>query len=252
MSSVNFYVFEIFVQLIMKCFCRVFSCGRSSKLTQTGNNPKQDASRMVSEVTQAGESSGETRFSAYPSKLDESVVSVKKKKGEKLGIRLFPGTTRIQSIEADSVLSRKRYGIPVNSRICLVNTVIATDQNIRDILRECLDRTSVSITFSSEKGMVGSTRGSLKENITPRSCSAQSGSSVPRQSIDQGVVMIDFNKLSRDSIQMWTRNPSRNASLPVPQVSWHDDDDCDFSGERKSSKRSSCEGLYNYSSGRIS
>ena len=238
----------------MKWIGKLFSCGRSTIPLNSEDKHKRGSARMVSDITQAGESPCVSHYTGNCSRLFGTTIVVRKKRGEKLGLRLFPNSVNVHSIEVDSVLYRHRFEIPSGSRICLVENTVVSESNIREILRECVKSTSVSITFGSGESQRATsiqlnrpTVARLESShVTPRSGSAMSdtgNSVVPRVSVDLGMVPIDFSKLSRDSIQMWTRKPARNSSLPDPRSScWADDEE----HHRMSSlsKRSSCEGVY--------
>ena len=218
----------------MKLLAKLFSCGKPRIVPNAVKLKPTDASRMRSEVTQADDFPGTSRFvNEYVNHVTSVVVE--KAIGEKLGLKLYSNTVRVQSIEKGSALERHGTLIPVGSVICVVNSTPATEVNIRGLLRDCLNRSSASITLSAPSWISAgeSRRSSNREN------SSRSESSVMRGSVDLGVVPIDFNKLSRDSMKMWTRN----ASLPDPRMSWVDDE---LEGERRKPKRSSCEGIYHH------
>jgi hypothetical protein len=181
-------------------------------------------------------------------------ILARKKEGEKLGIRLMPRTVDIHSFERDSPLGKFSNEIPVGSSICDINGVVPNTDTIRSLLRECRPLSTVVLVlrvkttppsvgasrsfFQTQEGLNpppagqrnGSSRfshsstSSVGYSPTPSQLStlwrrvSESGALEPTLTLPQataeGVTPIDFDRLARNSMSMWTR--SGRGSLPTP------------------------------------
>jgi hypothetical protein len=189
-------------------------------------------SLMLSEPTRAGYSPEESSFCPGFSHTDDSsfVIRVHKAAGDVLGLKLFYHSLQVQSIEPGSVLSKHSENIPIGSSISSVNGRPATVRNIRNLLRECRYLTEIYLMFARQDKPAYLRRQSqhrLSQSSATGSNSMMSPSSSQLSSMwrrvsetatlplsDSGVMPIDFNKLSRDSMGMWTRSMVRDSSLP--------------------------------------
>ena len=209
----------------MKWLPMFFRCGRIQ-----GHDAKAgrgaDSSHLVNEPTRSGESPGESTFFC-PGEEGSVTISIKKKADEILGIRLFYHSLQIQRIEANSALIKHSSSIPVGSSIISVNGKIATIRNIRTLLRECRHLSEVSIVIQqsalqqphhrlSQSSATGS-----GSHVTPSPSQLSSmwrrASETATLAVSDSSVVpvpIDFEKLSRDSMGMWTRGIVRDSSLP--------------------------------------
>ena len=142
---------------------------------------------------------------------------------------------------------------PIGSSICLVNGKSTTVPNVKSLLRECFYMREVQIGisrsgdctqcpgYSGHRQSHSSATGSVSPTPSQLSSMWRRVSETGSLPISESaVVPIDFDKLSRDSMSMWTR---RNGSLPDPL---RDSFEADF-GEspsawraRRRAKRSSC------------
>lgn len=230
---------------------QLFSCGKINKKADRFKPAQRTITGFVSEATCAGDSPGESHFYDPQAKSDNSeiTVNVKKESGSILGLRLFHNSQQIQSIEKSSALASFMMQIPIGASIRSVNGTQADVSTVKGLLRDCRDRTMVSLVISTDsiggRHLASSKRqsqcSSAVSSGNPLSPSPSQLSSMWRRVSETGslpvsgdgrVVPIDFSKLTRDSMGMWTRN----GSLPDPRT------DYDSPITRKS--RTSCEGIY--------
>ena len=213
----------------MKWLAKLLSCGRLDREMKQHVESGGELHCLASEPTRLGESPGESAFVAPANARETSdtmTVTIRKNAGERLGLKLFFHSVQIQAIEEDSVMSQYSCDIPIGSSICLVNGKSATVPNVKSLLRECLYLREVQIVISRSGDCTqcpgytsyrkSHSSGGASLSPTPSQLSSmwrrvsETGSvAVP----ETPVVPIDFDKLSRDSMSMWTR---RNGSLPDP------------------------------------
>ena len=240
----------------MNCFARLITCGTQGSEKRQDDGGLNSVTQFVSEVTRTGESPVESHFVGTNSKGDtEVIISLQKNSGDKLGLKLFHNSLRVQSVEDDSVLAEFSDRISLGFSIVVVNGTVASVDNIKRLLRECRWLTDVTLTFSKPQAFTSgikkaqscsSDMASAPHSPSPSQLStmwrrvSETGS-LPVSS--EGVVPIDFAKLSKDSMVMWTRN----SSLPDPTIR-QPDGECGESPTswraRRRAKRSSCDGDY--------
>ena len=222
----------------MQWLTRIFICGRPNKLVniKKDQNLGMIQNGLVSEITQAGElGPGESVFRPNQGsvfRIDEDSVRIllRKQEGDLLGMKLFRSSLEVQSIEDNSVLSSFRSDLPIGCQISSINGVVPTTQSVKQLLRECRDLSTVLLVFSrpsthrtrtierisSTKRLSHSSSSSMGYSPTPSQLSnmwrrvSETGSQpmpMPDHNTD-GVTAIDFTKLSRSSMNMWTRNTS--------------------------------------------
>ena len=179
-------------------------------------------------------------------------ILLKKRESEPLGIRLKNQSTIVQSIEKGAALWKFSNDIPQFANICNVNGVVPTPDSIKQLLRDCRGLSTVFIAFSRKPvdvtlppNAVGMSRrhGSAARMSHSSTSSAAGYSPTPSQLSTMwrrvsevgsvptetalltqsvaspgydigGVTPIDFGKLSRDSMGMWTRQFSSRISFP--------------------------------------
>jgi hypothetical protein len=255
---------KILISVKMKWCHKIFGCGSFRERSKLQN--KIEAPGITSEPTRAEES-----VSQAPKRLvntDFVSIMIHKDVGEVVGLRLFYHSLQIQSIAPDSAISQFVEQVLVGGTICSVNGKPATVKNVRNLLRECRYLSDVYLVLRR-----GPESSSSRVNQHRLSHSSATGSSsivspTPSQlssmwrrasetatlpiSDNTGVVAIDFNKLSRDSMGMWTRGIVRDSSLPeLPLAAEEIDSFADEYGEspntwraRRRAKRASWSGAY--------
>ena len=251
----------------MKWFPKLFGCGRMkiSKSDLHGRSP----SLIALEPTRPGESPGESAVCPQHHVTSDSsfVVCVHKEAGDVIGLKLFYHSLQVQAIEPGSILSKHADLIPLGSSISSVNGRTATVRNIRNLLRECRYLTEVYLVFNRSEATEISRRqsnhrlshSSATGSISLTSPSLSQLSSMWRRASETatlpvseaGVVPIDFNKLTRDSMGMWTRSIVRDTSLPNMELGETEDSFEAEYGEsptawraRRRAKRASWSGTY--------
>jgi len=265
----------------MGWFAKIFICGRgvssSGKLKRNTISGLTDGG-LVSEITQVGEAEpGQSEFQPENEQLSKIThnyirILVRKREGDKLGIRLNRRTVDIHSFERDSPLWTFSNEIPVGSSICNINGLVPNVDTIRKLLRDCRPLSSVLISFTRPKIPVGITTTTTTSSVvavptiqlplataapptqrhgssrfshssnssingyspTPSQLStmwrrvSEAGSNLDMQAAAAlmlpppsvtpecgGVTPIDFDRLTKDSMGMWTRN-GRGGSLGQP------------------------------------
>lgn len=212
----------------------LFRCGKMKTQQSNKTERERQPSQLVSEITRTGESPGESAFGSMPKTSDDGsvTISVRKSIGKLLGLKLFYHSLQVQSIEPDTALSQHSASIPAGSTIISVNGKCATTRNIRNLLRECRYLPEVYIVIQKQgaprQGLHRLSNSSATGSGSHISPSPSQLSSMWRRASetatlpvsDSGAlpVPIDFDKLSRDSMGMWTRGIVRDSSLPDLQI----------------------------------
>jgi hypothetical protein len=234
----------------MQCLFRLFTCGKFHASSSIKERFPLEMRGFVSEETQPGESPGESHFigSNEAKQTGEFLMSFKKKKGELLGLKLFHSSLQIQSISRGCVVALSGQDIPIGAAICAVNGMNTSIATIKQQLRECRDLEEVVLTvhFAADETLPRSVKRESHSSVASSNVLSPSPSqlssmwrrvsetgSLPVSS--EGVVPIDFHKLTKDSMGMWTRN----GSLPDCRTGY---------GESPTStgrvKRASYDGIY--------
>ena len=248
----------------MKWLHKIFGCGSIRDRSNLEN--KREPSGMTSEPTRAEEFVAQGLTKEMNS--DFVSIMIHKEVGDVVGLKLFYHSLQIQSIEPDSAVSRYGDQVPAGGSICSVNGKPATVKNVRNLLRECRYLSDVYLVL--RRGPDGSSSRCSQHRLSYSSATGSSSmvSPTPSQlssmwrrasetatlpiSDNAGVVPIDFNKLSRDSMGMWTRGIVRDSSLPdLPLAAEEVDSFAEEYGEspntwraRRRAKRASWSGAY--------
>ena len=254
----------------MKWFPSLCGCGQLNGSSRPKSKGVRQESQIASEPTRLDEPipvvTPETSNSAVD---DLCTVAVHKDAGEVLGLKLFLHSLSIQSIQPESAVSKYTASIPMGGSICSVNGKPATVRNIRNLLRECRYLTDVFLVIR-RGGEVQVSRVS-QHRLSHSSATGSSSLASPTasqlsslwrrvsetatlpQSEGTGVVPIDFQKLSKDSIGMWTRGIVRDTSLPALPTAIEDTSSFDeefrespskWRERRRRAKRASWSGSY--------
>jgi hypothetical protein len=225
---------------------------------------------MASEPTRLDEPGPLVSPETSSSPVDDlCTFAIHKDAGEVLGLKLFLNSLRIQSIQPNSAVSQYAASIPLGGSIFSVNGKPATVRNIRNLLRECRYLTDVFLVIR-KGGKAPIYRGS-QHRLSHSSATGSSSIASPTasqlsslwrrvsdtatlsQSEGTGVVPIDFQKLSKDSIGMWTRGIVRDTSLPTLPTAIEDRSSFDdefrespskWRERRRRAKRASWSGSY--------
>ena len=220
----------------MQWFVRLFSCGRASSIPiKARNRSRGSDGGLISEPTQIGDYPGDslvvsnvTGARVFPG-TPHVCISVSKSPGVKLGLRLFRSSLQVQSFEPNTPLCKFVNEVPIGSSIYSVNGQLVSLNNIRQILRDCRNETSVALVFSkspfpatvagrtaSSHRLSHSSTSSVNLSPTPSQWRRTSSEGVGDPPYHEGMTTIDFQQLSKDSMGMWTRGSSAaRQSLPL-------------------------------------
>ena len=217
-------------------FVRLFGCGQQPKrISKQIQGVGVSDAGLVSEITQVGDYLGDSQVLTVPiaapppaSEVSEVCVKVSKLSGDKLGLKLYRSSLQVQSFEPGTALWKFVHEVPSGSTIHSVNGHLASMSNIRDLLRDCLNQILVDLVFtisvkppysrrtlsshrmsySSQSSTGPSPAGRILSDIARRGSSDIPYEPCQPEEKSQGMTQIDFEKLSKESMSMWTRKTS--------------------------------------------